>query len=292
MKTSKLKNNIIDWIIALCLIGFALLCLFPFLNILAVSLSSNGAILSGKVSIIPVEFQTFAYEAVLNDSAMIRAFFFTTMVTVIYTVITVITTICAAYPLSKEKLKGKKILLMMILFTMYFSGGMIPTYLVVRNLNLINNMWALILPGMMSAFYMLIMKSYFSTAIPESLEEAATIDGCSTFTYLVKIVIPLSKPVIAAIALFYAVNRWNGFMDALYYINDPEKYPMQMRLRQIISLSQVDQMQMDIQSETENLVPEAIKSASIIFGTVPILLIYPWLQKYFISGIMLGSVKG
>ena len=290
--TSKFKDRVFDWIIMAILIVLAALCLFPFINILAISLSSNSAILGGKVSIFPVGFQILAYKAVLKDAAMIRAFVFTVFLTGLYTVVTVTTTICAAYPLSKENLKGRKIFLMIIIFTMYFSGGMIPTYLVVNNLHLINSMWALILPGMMSVFYMIIMKSYFTTAIPPSLEEAATIDGCSTMNYLIKILIPLSKPVLAAIALFYAVNRWNGFMDALYYINDPEKYPMQLKLRQIISLSQVDQMQMDIQTEAESVVPEALKSASIIFGTVPILLIYPFLQKYFISGIMLGSVKG
>lgn len=287
-----LSNRIFDLFIKIFLIAFSLLCIFPFLNIAALSFSSNTAVLTGKVSIFPVGFNLDAYRTVFTNMAIIRSFVFTVILTVSYTGIALIVTVCAAYPLSKSKLKGRKAFLLIIVFTMYFSGGLIPNYLLVNNLNLINTMWALILPGMLSAFLMLITKTYFTSAIPPSLEEAATIDGCSNFGILIRIILPLSKPVLAAVGLFYAVSRWNGFTDALFYINDPTKYPMQMVLRQIITLSQVDQMQMDIQAEVEKVLPESIKAASIIFATVPILLVYPFLQKHFISGIMIGSVKG
>ncbi len=287
-----MSNRVFDLFIKFFLVIFSILCLFPFINILALSFSSNAAVLTGKVSIFPIGFNLDAYKTVFTNMAIVRSFVFTVYLTILYTAITITVTVCAAYPLSKSKLKGRKALLLIIVFTMYFSGGLIPSYLLVNNLELINTIWALILPGMLSAFLMLITKTYFTSAIPPSLEEAATIDGCSNLGILIRIILPLSKPVLAAIGLFYAVSRWNGFTDALFYINEPSKYPIQMVLRQISTLSQVDQMQMDIQAEIEKVLPETIKAAAIIFATAPILLVYPFLQKHFISGIMIGSVKG
>jgi putative aldouronate transport system permease protein len=196
-------------------------------------------------------------------------------------------TILAAYPLTKKRLKGRNVLLLMMLFTMYFSGGLIPDYLNVKNLGLLDTPLALILPGMMSVYYMIILKSFFQN-LPDSLEEAAHLDGCNELQILLKIVLPLSKPALATVSLLYAVFRWNYFQDALFYITDQNLYTIQLKLYNVINISQ----QMSGENVNVNLPSEALKAASIMFGTVPILLVYPWLQKYFVSGIMIGAVKG
>lgn len=272
------------------LIILAFLCLFPFINTAAISLSDTGAIMAGKVTLWPVGFELSAYKAVFNDSTMIRSLIFTIVLTLLFTFVAVFMTILAAYPLAQKRLRGRKTLTLIITFTMYFSGGMIPSYLLVSELGLLNSVWALILPCAVNTFNMIIMKSFFMT-LPESLSEAARIDGCNDMSILFRIILPLSMPIIATISLFYAVQRWNGFTDALYYINDSKLYPLQLKLRQLISLNMVDQLVMDSQSEENTAIPESIKSASLMFATVPILLVYPWLQKYFVKGVMVGSIK-
>ncbi len=283
-------ERIFDITIHVFLILLAFICLFPFVNTAAVSLSDTNAIMAGKVLLWPVGFELSAYKTVFGDSSMIRSLLFTIGLTLLYTAIAVIMTILAAYPLAQKRLKGRKFFTLMITFTMYFSGGMIPSYLLVSELGLLNSIWALILPCAINTFNMIVMKSFFSS-IPESLAEAARIDGCNDLMILVKIILPLSTPIIATISLFYAVQRWNSFTDALYYINDAKLYPLQMKLRQLISLNMVDQLVMDSQTEENVAIPESIKSASLMFATVPILLVYPWLQKYFVKGVMVGSIK-
>ena len=284
-------DRIFDTVNVIFLTFFAFLCLFPFINIIAVSLSDNSAIISGKVFLWPVGINTAAYKEVFTDLSMLRSFGFTVVLTVVYTLITLVMTILCAYPLSKKQLKGRTAFLLIIAFTMYFSSGSIPIYLLVSELKLLNTIWALILPGAVNTFNMIVMKSFF-TSIPAGLEESAKIDGAGHFRILFSIVLPLSMPIIATISLFYAVGRWNGFSDAIYYINDPKMFPLQLKLRQLISLNNVDQMMTDLQAEQERIIPEQIKSASIMFATVPILLVYPWLQKYFVKGMMVGSIKG
>lgn len=286
-----LGDRIFNVINVILLTLFAFLCLFPFINIIAVSLSDNTAIVSGKVFLWPVGFNTIAYREVFSDLGMIRSFLFTVGLTVLYTAITLFMTILCAYPLSKKYLKGRTVFLLLITFTMYFTSGMIPQYLLVSNLNLLNTIWALILPGAVNTFNMIVMKSFF-TSIPTSLEESASLDGAGHLRILFSIVLPLSMPIIATISLFYAVGRWNGFSDALYYINDPKMFPLQLKLRQLISLNNVEQMMTDLQDAEDMVVPEQLKSASIMFATVPILVVYPWLQKYFVKGMMVGSIKG
>jgi len=267
---------------------FAAICFFPFLHVVAKSFSSESAITSGKVSIFPVSFNILAYKAAFLNVGLIDSLKFTIILTILGTFTNLLFTVLAAYPLSKQRLIFRNGFWVFILFTMFFSGGMIPTYLVVKELKLLNTIWALILPGAISTYNMIIMKTYFQT-IPESLEESATLDGCNDIKILFKIVIPLSKPVIAALALFYAVGHWNQFMNALLYINDTKKYTLQLRLRQMIP---TDPSLLALEGANQNEVPnESLKAASIIFATVPILFVYPWLQKYFVKGILLGSVK-
>lgn len=285
------SDKIIDSFIILLVTVASFICLVPILHLVAVSLSSNAAILSNKVTVFPVEWSTVAYESVFKDAKMVSSLFFTILLVSVFTVVCMIMTICAAYPLTKKRLKGRDFFLIIIVFTMFFSGGLIPEYLLVKSLKLTNTLWALVLPGMINAFYLIILKSFFAS-IPEELEESARIDGSSHFGTLVRIVLPLSMPVLATLSLFYAVGRWNGFMDALFYITNQDLYPIQLKLYQLVISNQMSDATATEGMNAMAPIPESLKAASIMFATIPILLVYPWLQRYFISGIMIGAVKG
>lgn len=288
---AKAANRTFDTINIILLTLFLFLSLVPLLHIISISLSSNAPILKGMVMIFPVDVSFESYTRVLMDPMMIKSLGYSIYLTVLFTVICMVMTIAAAYPLTKTELKGRKFIMYMIVFTMFFSGGIIPEYILVKQLHLVNSTWSLILPLMINPFYLIILITFFNS-IPKSLEESAELDGSSHFGTLIRIILPLSMPIIATLSLFYAVNRWNGFMDTLFYITDPELYPLQLKLYQLIVNSQIsDQLQME-GSQIVQVLPESLKAASIMFATVPILIVYPWLQKYFVSGIMLGSVKG
>ncbi|MEW4371912.1 carbohydrate ABC transporter permease [Paenibacillus kandeliae] len=268
-----------------------LICIFPFIHVLAISFSSARPIMSGEVTLFPREFTIEAYTKVFSDPSMIRSLGFTVLLTVVFTVMCMAMTIAAAFPLAKSNLKGRGFFMVVIIITMFFSGGIIPEYILVRNLHLLDTMWALILPGLISPFYLIIMISFFK-GIPDSLEEAAEIDGSSHFLTLVRIILPLSLPVLATLSLFYAVGRWNGFMDTLMYINSPELYPLQLKLYQLIQNNMATELMRNEVVGAAQMMPESLKAASVIFATVPILIVYPWLQRFFVSGVMLGAVKG
>lgn len=272
---------------------FSLSCIIPFINVIAVSLSSKSAILRGDVSFWPVEFTTQAYEVLFNDASMIRSLFMTVGMTLVYTVIAMFLTILMAYPLTKKRLRGRNFFSFLALFTMYFSGGVVPHYVNMLDLGLYNTIWSLILPAAISTYYMIILKSFFSS-LPESLEEAATIDGANDFQILVRIYLPLSLASLATITLFYAVFRWNRFDDALYYIQDRNLYPLQLKLYNAIkNTQQVDLTAMQEGSTAvANNISQSIESATIIFATLPILVVYPFVQRYFVSGVTIGAVKG
>ena len=272
---------------------FSLSCIVPFINVIAVSLSSKSAILRGDVSFWPVEFTTQAYEVLFNDASMIRSLFMTVGMTVVYTIIAMFLTILMAYPLTKKRLRGRNFFSFLALFTMYFSGGVVPHYVNMLDLGLYNTIWSLILPAAISTYYMIILKSFFSS-LPESLEEAATIDGANDFQILVRIYLPLSLASLATITLFYAVFRWNRFDDALYYIQDRNLYPLQLKLYNAIkNTQQVDLTAMQEGSTAvANNISQSIESATIIFATLPILVVYPFVQRYFVSGVTIGAVKG
>jgi putative aldouronate transport system permease protein len=287
----KQKMNVVDICIMLFITAVAITCLVPFLYMIALSLSSNNAIISQKVSLWPVEFTIETYKTILSDVDMIYTLGYTIVLTIIYTIICMFLTICAAYPLTKKRLKGRNFALTILVVTMYFSGGLIPSYILVKNLDLINSMWSLILPGAMSVFNMIILKTFFAS-LPESLEESASMDGCNELGILFRIILPLSMPSIATLSLFYAVDRWNGFQDALFYITDKNLYPMQLKLYQIITANQQLDTQQGEGSVGAFIVPESLKAASVMFATVPILVVYPKLQKYFVEGVMTGAIKG
>ncbi|UKS25093.1 carbohydrate ABC transporter permease [Paenibacillus sp. HWE-109] len=280
--------DITNVVLVTCLV---LICLAPFIHILAISFSSNEPIMAGKVSLYPVDFTLEAYAKVFQNDSMIRSLGFTIVLTLLYTALCMLMTLAAAYPLSKNSLKGGRLFMFFIVVTMFFSGGLIPEYILVKDLHLMNSMWSLILPQLINPFYLIILIS-FIRSIPEGLEEAAQIDGCSPLQTLFRIILPLSMPIISTISLFYAVNRWNGFTDTLFYITKPGLYPLQLKLYQLIMNNMATDMMQAEGAQMLRMTPESLKAASVMFATLPILLVYPWLQRYFVSGIMVGAVKG
>ncbi|MFC6332670.1 carbohydrate ABC transporter permease [Paenibacillus septentrionalis] len=279
-----------DWIIAFICVLCVLVCLLPVLNILARSLSSADALVRGEVLLLPKGLNFDAYMTVLGDSKYTWSLLWTAILTLIVTIWSMFMTVMCAYPLVYDNLKGKKLIMAVIIFTMYFSAGIIPSYLLLKELHLLNNPLVLILPGSISVFYVIIMRSFFF-GIPESLKESAELDGAGPLRVLVSIYLPLSTPVLATLALFYAVGRWNGYFDALMFMNDRTYFPIQLLLYNILnSITSVEVATQEGFSSPG--LSETIKSATVMFATVPILLVYPWLQRYFISGVTIGAVKG
>ncbi len=287
VKSKKRKAG--DLIIAAVCFLFILICLLPLVHILARSLSSAQAMINNRVSFWPVEFTWESYYYVLKDKAFVRSLGWTAILTLICTAVSLVMTILCSYPLIYDSLKGRKFLNGMMLLTMYFSAGTIPNYLLMKQLHLIDNPLVLILPNCLSIFNMIILRS-FLYGIPDSLRESAQLDGGGPFAILIRIYLPLSKPVLATLALFYAVGRWNGFSDALMYVPNPKYAPIQLKLYQVINnLSAIEVAQQEGFSAPS--ASEGLKAASVMFATVPILLVYPYLQRYFISGVTLGAVK-
>lgn len=283
------KRKIEDFIIAAVLFFFILICILPMINILARSLSGTQAMINNRVSFIPVDFTLESYFYVLSDKAFVRSLWWTALLTLICTLVSLFMTILCSYPLIWDNLKGRRFLNGMMLLTMYFSAGAIPNYLLMKQLNLINNPLVLIIPNCLSIFNMIILRS-FLFGIPESLRESAQLDGGGPLAILLRIYLPLSKPVLATLALFYAVGRWNGFSDALMYVPDAKYAPIQLKLYQVINnLSSIETAQQEgFASPTAS---EGLKAASVMFATVPILIVYPALQRYFIAGVTLGAIK-
>jgi putative aldouronate transport system permease protein len=265
--------------------------LLPFANVLSKSVSEEWAVVAGKVGIFPVGFQLHTMEYVITSSQFIQSFLISAGVMVVGTLISILLTAITAYPLSKRHLPGIGMVMVLFVFTMMFNGGIIPNYLLMKNLGLINSLWALILPAMISVFNLLVIKSYYES-LPEALEDSAKMDGASTFTILFRIILPLSGPVLATIGLFYAVYYWNDFFNAMLYINTPSLKPLQLYLRDIVMDADSSSVMNKSIDDMMNVSPEGIRSATVIASTVPILLVYPFLQKYFIKGVLIGSVKG
>ncbi|WP_080833529.1 carbohydrate ABC transporter permease [Cohnella massiliensis] len=265
--------------------------LLPFVNLLAKSLSSENAVVSGRVSLLPIDLQFGTYRFVLQDDAFLNALRVSVTLTLIGTALSLFVTTITAYPLSKPRLRGRKWLLLLFIFTMLFSGGLIPTYLLMHNLNLVNTLPVLFLPAMVNVYNMLIIKNYFE-GLPDSLEESAKIDGASNLRILFLIYLPLSLPVLATIALFFAVYYWNDYFNAMIYITNPSLKPMQLFLKELLAASSDFIRNAAINADAEmNTAPQSIQAASILVATVPILIVYPFLQKYFVKGVLVGSVK-
>jgi putative aldouronate transport system permease protein len=291
----KVKNNKIagDIIIALICLFVVVLCVFPMLNILARSLSDPQAIVNRRVSFFPVNPTIESYQYVFRDPAFSRSMWWTAVLTIICTLWSLFITVLCAFPLTYENLKGKGIIGTIIIFTMYFGAGTIPNYILMKDLYLLNNPLVLIIPNCLSVFNMIILRSFFFS-VPDSLKESAELDGANPLTVLVHIYLPLSAPVLATLALFYAVGRWNGFSDALLYLTSAARYhPIQLKLYNIINnLSSIEVAIQEGSSGSSPTVSEGMKAAAVMFATVPLLLVYPWLQRYFIKGVTIGAVKG
>lgn len=268
----------------------ALSCIIPLMNVIALSLSDADAIMSGRVSLIPVGWTLYSFESLFKGTPIVSAFWNSVEITVIGTLLSVSATIMAAYPLSRRQFYARNFFTLAMVFTMLFNGGLIPTYLVVSKLGLVDSYSALWLPGLVSAYNVLIMRTYFAN-IPYELEEAARIDGCSETRILFNIMLPLSKPVLATIALFCGVGFWNAFMSVMIYINDTAKYNLTVLVQNMIKSTSMVQDFSD-PDMISNLTPDGIRSAAVIIMVVPILLVYPFLQQYFVKGVMLGSIKG
>ncbi|WP_068783000.1 carbohydrate ABC transporter permease [Paenibacillus phocaensis] len=268
-----------------------ILCLFPFVNVLAKSLSANWAIVSGKVGLWPVDFNLKNIGFVIYDNMFQRGFLISVCLTVVGTLAAVVLTAVSAYPLSKKHLPGIKFVLLLYIFTMLFNGGLVPNYLLIKNLGLMNNLMSLVLPALINVFNLLLMKNYYES-LPESLEESAKLDGASNLRIVLRIIIPLSAPVFATISLFYAVSFWGDWFHPMLYLNDPALKPLQLYMRDVVLQASNENLLNQDNDLLLNVSPEGIRNATIIVSTIPILLVYPFLQKHFIKGILIGSVKG
>lgn len=291
-KNYTLSEKLFILFIHIFLLLFGVICIFPFINVLAKSLSPEFYIQQGQVWLWPIHLTLNAYLKVFQAMGIVSGFKNSTFVAIVGTAINLIMSFLIAYPLSRKRLPLRKTFIFIVIFTMLFPTGIIPMYLLVKNLGLMNSLWALIWPYAIITFNMIIIKNYFQT-IPDSLEESAFIDGAGELTILFKIFIPLSKPVISAIGLFYLIFNWNIFMPAVFFITHPSKYTIQVVLRDILTQHMLeDQLPFDQVSLMSLAGPEAIQAAVTIVAMIPILIIYPFIQKYFTKGMMIGSVKG
>lgn len=288
------KFHFSDFLIMFILIILCASCVIPFWHVLVKSISGNGAVMRKEVFLLPKEFTLEAYTKVFADSAMVHSMLYSVLVTVVFTILGMIVCTCAAYPLSKKRLKGRGFFTFILMVPMYFSAGMIPAYLLMVKLNLLNTMWVLILPLIYSPYNMLVMKTYLQSSIPESLEESAFLDGATNFQIIRKIIIPLSKPIIATLSLFYAVGRWNSYADNMYYINKDNRRLIQYKLYLLVQGAEesINTSLGDVGGASTVTTPEVLQAACIMFVTIPVVIIYPFLQKYFVKGAMVGAVKG
>ncbi|WP_145040790.1 carbohydrate ABC transporter permease [Paenibacillus sp. Y412MC10] len=266
--------------------------LYPLLFIVSASFSDPARVLNGEVWLLPKGVTLDAYENILQNDKIWTGYRNTILYTTVGTAINIIMTILAAYPLSRPDLPGRNGIMVLITLTMFFNGGLIPTYLLVKDLGMVDTMWALIIPGAIATYNLIVMRTYFQSSIPWELQEAAHIDGCSNWRLLFSIILPLSKPILAVMVLFYAVGHWNSFFNALIYIRNEDLHPLQLVLREILLISQSDAVDGSVGLEKSILLAESIKYAVIIVSSLPVLLMYPLVQRHFVKGVMIGSIKG
>lgn len=295
MKNKISQDKIIYFVNYILLTLLLIAVLYPIIYIISCSFSSGDALMAGRVRLLPVGFTLDSYKAVFKYNSIWVGYRNSFLYTVTGTLVSIVLTLFAAYPLSRDDFRGKKIFTALFLFTMMFSGGLIPSYLLIKNLRLINTIWAVILPGSVSAYNMIVARTFFKQTIPNELLEASQMDGCSDFKFFSKVVIPLSTPIVAVLCLWIAVALWNSYFNPMIYINSEEKYPLQLVLRKILLMSQVNLNSNNMDPETimrNKYLSEMLKYGTIIISTLPLMVIYPFVQKYFVKGVMIGSVKG
>ena len=296
MKKKKLSQDKVVYAVNYVLLGLLTIAVLdPLIYIVSCSFSSGDALIAGRVKLLPVEFTLLSYKTVFEYESIWTGYLNSIIYTVVGTVISIVLTIFAAYPLSRDDFRGGNILMKLFLFTMLFSGGLVPTYLLVKNLGLVDTMWAVVLPTAVNAYNMIVARTFFKQTIPKDLQEAAELDGCSDFKFFTKIVVPLSTPIIAVLCLWVAIGLWNGYFNPLIYINSEDKYPLQLILRRILLMAQVDfgNSAVDPRVVMENqYLSQMLRYGTIIISSLPLMLIYPFVQKYFVKGVMIGAVKG
>lgn len=286
------KKKTFDIVLVVVFLMLALTTLYPFYNVLILSVSNTTSVATHMPYLLPFAVDLTGYKTILQDSDFINALLVSIFVTVVGVTVNVLLSLVAAYVLSRKYLDGRNVIMSFILFTMLFSGGLVPTYMVVKDLGLINSVWSMILPTAVNTYYLIIMKNYF-LGLPDGLFEAAKLDGAGEWTMLWRIAVPLSKPIVATFVLFYAVDRWNEWYNALLYINQKALAPLQIYLRDIlISLnSQLSAQAQQMMGTAGKASTSAIQMATIMITAVPIMIIYPSLQKYFVNGVMVGGIK-
>ncbi|CAM2837848.1 carbohydrate ABC transporter permease [Dolosigranulum pigrum] len=301
-QNSLIKESVGDRIFLVCVYIFVTLALivtlYPLIYILSASMSDPAAVRTGRMVLWPVDVTLQGYRVILQNASLWRGYYNTIIYTVVGTSINLLLTIPAGYVLSRDDFQLKGFVTKMMVITMFISGGMIPTYILVNNLGITNTMWALVLPGAASVYNIVITRVFMSTTIPDELTEAAVMDGANNFKIFTAVVLPLSKPIIAVMALFYGIGHWNNFFNALLYLDDRSLYPLQMVLREILVLQDLASNP-DVISEEQALYAHSqqqlaavMKYGVMVVATAPVIMVYPFLQKYFVKGVMLGSIKG
>lgn len=289
MRDKSVASRVFDVFNVILMVVLGGIFLYPICYIISLSLSDATAIIEGRVVLFPVRFTTAAYKMLFRDSSILNSFLFTLRLTVTGVAVSLLVTTVAAYPLSRSHLRGSGVIMRLIVFTMYFSGGIVPTYMVIRGLGLFDKMWALILPNMIDTFLLIIMINYFR-GLPVELEEAARVDGCSNFRTFLKIFLPLAKPSMATLTVFYSVSYWNTFFNALLYIQDQKRLTLQVKLYQVLNMFS-DSLDPSGGIST-SVIPENVKGATVVVAVLPIVCVYPFMQRYFVKGVTIGAVKG
>lgn len=290
--SDRIMMNVIRVLLGFVFIAF----LYPLIYVVSSSFSSQQAVAAGRVWLWPVDFSLKGYEAVFENQQVWTGYLNSTIIMVSGTVLTLIFTMMMAYPLSQKRFAAKKPITFLLTVIMFFGGGLIPNYLLIKDLRLLDTLWATFLPTLVQVWYIIMMRTYIQTSIPESLNEAATLDGCTHIGYLTRIVIPLSKPILAVITLYVAVALWNSYFNAMIYLRSQKNYPLQLVLRNILILNQFDTELFNKLSDKEIIerqnLQTLLKFSLIVVASVPVMILYPFVQKYFVKGIMIGSIKG
>lgn len=287
------SDKIFYSVVTVFLTLLGLVVLYPLIYVVSCSFSTAQSVMNGDVILFPTDFSLEGYEAVFRTNKVLIGFRNSIFYTVVGTVINLVMTVLAAYPLSRDDMPGRGKIMMLFTFTMIFGGGMIPNYLLIKDLHMLNTVWALLIPGAISVYNMIVMRTFFQKSIPGELLEAAQMDGCSDIKYLLQVVLPLAKSIFAVITLYYAVAHWNAYFSAFMYLMNDDLYPLQIFLRDILIASKIDaEMLIDEAMATNVGLEYVLKYSLIVVATVPMLIIYPFVQKHFVKGVMIGAVKG
>ncbi|WP_314588229.1 carbohydrate ABC transporter permease [Paenibacillus terrigena] len=286
-------DRVFEWVNYTLLTIILLMIIYPLLFVISASISNPQEVNSGNMWLLPKDITFIGYQKIFQNKEILNGYLNTILYTTLGTSINLVMTILAAFPLSRRDLAGKNVIMALFVFTMFFSGGLIPSYILVKNLGMLNTVWALVIPTAVSVWNIIIMRTFFQQSIPVEIQEAAAIDGSSDFHMLLKVILPLSMPILAVMTLFYSVAHWNSYFNALIYLTDRDRFPLQLILREILVQNQMEQMSGSADAMTDQILyAQTIKYAVIIVANLPVLMLYPFLQKYFTKGIMIGAVKG